>query len=188
MGIGATFRISGDGLDGIYEVVFTLPQFSEMGTWHIAYVNVADMVGNHWNYSEADLIALGFPTTFTVTTLLTVPIDIKPGSHPNSINPKSKGKIPVAILSTKDFDAPKMLDRDSLTFGFTGREASLAFCNPKGEDINGDHLKDLVCHFFSQDTGFGVQCGDTEGVLSSMTMDGIPIEGRDSVRIVPCKR
>lgn len=36
---------------------------------------------------------------------ITVDIDIKPGSDPNSINLKSKGVIPVAILTTDDFDA-----------------------------------------------------------------------------------
>ena len=62
-----------------------------------------------------------------------IDIDIKPGSHHNTINPKSKGKIPVAILSTEDFDAPSKVDRDSLTFGSTGEEDSLAFCNRKGK-------------------------------------------------------
>jgi probable HAF family extracellular repeat protein len=119
-----------------------------------------------------------------------VTIDIKPGSEANSINPKSKGKIPVAILSTEDFDAPSQMDQNPLTlrFGSTGNEPSLAFCNPKGEDINGDGLEDLVCHFYTQETGFGDQCGDTEGILRGMTMDGISIEGRDSVRINPCKK
>ncbi len=115
-----------------------------------------------------------------------VTIDIKPGSDPNSINPKSQGKIPVAILSTEQFYAPEMINKDSLTFGTAGDEDSLAFCNYRGEDINGDGLMDLVCHFYTQDTGF--LCGDTEGVLKGMTMDGTPVEGRDSVKIVPCKK
>jgi probable HAF family extracellular repeat protein len=115
-----------------------------------------------------------------------IPIDIKPGSDPNSINPKSNGKISVAILSTNEFNAPDQIDVDSLTFGSTGDEASLAFCNRKGEDINGDGLKDLVCHFYTQDTGF--KCGDTEGVLKGETIDGRSIEGIDSVRINPCKK
>ena len=80
-----------------------------------------------------------------------VSIDIKPGSYPNSINPKSKGKIPVAILSTEGFDAPNQIVPNSLTFGATGDEASLAFCNPKGKDINGDGSEDLVCHFYTLD-------------------------------------
>jgi len=136
------------------------------------------------------ITAFDYKATVSFTSVLQVAIDIKPGSDPNSINPMSKGKIPVAILSTEGFDAPSQIDQNSLTlrFGSTGNEPSLAFCNPKGEDINGDGLIDLVCHFYTQDTGFGVQCGDTEGVLKGMTKDGISIQGIDSVRIVPCKK
>jgi hypothetical protein len=36
---------------------------------------------------------------------LPISIDIKPGTFPNRINPRSKGKITVAILSTDTFDA-----------------------------------------------------------------------------------
>ena len=114
-----------------------------------------------------------------------VDIDIKPGSNINPVNRKSKGKIPVAILSASDFNARKMVDRTSLTFGATGDEDSLAFCTPRREDVNGDHLKDLICHFYTKKTGF--QCGDTEGILKGQLLDGTPIEGRDLVRIVPCK-
>jgi hypothetical protein len=35
---------------------------------------------------------------------LAVPVDIKPGSCPNPLNTKSKGKLPVAILGTDSFD------------------------------------------------------------------------------------
>lgn len=111
-----------------------------------------------------------------------VKIDIKPGSDPNSINPKSKGTIPVAILSAPDFDAPTRLDKSSLTFGRTGNEMSLAFCNKSPEDVNGDGLLDQVCHFNTNKAGF--QPGDTEGILKGKTTDGIEIIGKDSVRIV----
>jgi parallel beta-helix repeat protein len=114
-----------------------------------------------------------------------VTIDIKPGSDPNSINPKSKGKIPVAILSTADFDVPNEVDRDSLTFGPIGDEDSLAFCSPSPEDVNYDGYDDLVCHFYTQSAGFA--CGDEWGYLKGETVDDVPIEGSDSVRIVPCK-
>ena len=114
-----------------------------------------------------------------------VTIDIKPGSDPNSINPKSKGKIPVAILSTLDFDAPSEVDQDSLTFGPTGDEDSLAFCSPSPEDVNDDGYYDLVCHFYTQSAEF--KCGDEWGYLKGQTVDGVLIEGSDSVRIVPCK-
>jgi hypothetical protein len=117
--------------------------------------------------------------------VIEVDIDIKPGSFPNSVNHRGKGKIPVAILSTADFDAPSDVGPDSLTFGPTGDEDSLAFCSPSPEDVDGDGLYDLVCHFFTQSAGFA--CGDEMGVLKGQTVDGVPMEGSDSVRILPCK-
>jgi hypothetical protein len=129
--------------------------------------------------SSADIIEGCGPAVVEVT------IDIKPDSDPNSINPKSRGRIPVAILSTADFDAPNEVDRGSPTFGPTGDEDSLAFCSPSPEDVDGDGLYDLVCHFFTQRAGF--ECGGESGYLKGQTVGGVSIEGSDSVRIVPCK-
>jgi len=109
------------------------------------------------------------------------PIDIKPGSFPNSVNINSKGTIPVAILSSITFDAGNV-DPSSLTFGPTGNEASADSCSV--EDVNDDGLDDLVCHFNVQDTGFA--CGDTEGVLTGELFDATPIEETGPVKIVPC--
>jgi hypothetical protein len=111
-----------------------------------------------------------------------MPIDIKPGEVPNSINRGSNGKIPVAILSTHAFNAPRKVDTTSLTFGRTGNEHSLAFCNPGGEDVNGDGLLDLVCQFNIGATDFTL--GDTQGALKGQTVDETPFVGTDSVRIV----
>ena len=112
---------------------------------------------------------------------ITVSIDIKPDGVPNSINPKSHGKIPVAILSTAKFDAPALVNKASVTFGRTGTESSVAFCN--SEDVNVDGLLDVVCHFETQQAAF--QDGDTEGVLKGLAVSGTPIRGTDSIRIVP---
>lgn len=110
-------------------------------------------------------------------------IDIKPGLDPNSINPGNEGTIPVAVLSAAGFDAPASVERSSLTFGRTGTEASRACCNRGTEDVNGDGLQDLICHFFTQPAGF--QAGDTLGILQGQTVNGEAIRGEDSVRIVP---
>lgn len=117
-----------------------------------------------------------------------VAIDIKPGSDPNSINPKSGGRIPVAILSRPGFDAAIQIDQDSLTFGRTGTEASLAFCSSSAEDVNADGLLDLVCHFDTQTAGF--QQGDLLGILNARTVGTSPVLliGRDSVRVVKNRR
>jgi hypothetical protein len=116
------------------------------------------------------------------SSIVTRLIDIKPGSRENPINRKSEGKIPVAILSTADWSVPTNVDRTSLTFGRTGDEHSLAFCNEDSQDVNNDGLPDLVCHFSTQLTGF--QAGDTFGILNGKTKDGAAFTAKDSVRIV----
>jgi hypothetical protein len=108
------------------------------------------------------------------------PIDIKPGAFPNTINPGSTGAIPVAILSTKTFNAPNKVPKSSLTFGHTGWEASLQSCVSK--DVNKDGRLDLQCRFFIQKMEF--LCGDTVGILRGKSKDGQFFVGQDSVVIL----
>jgi hypothetical protein len=115
-----------------------------------------------------------------------VAIDIKPGDQANNINPRSNGRLPVAILSSGDLDAFAQVDRPSLKFGHTGEEPSLATCSAEPVDVNGDGLADLVCHFLTRLTGFVP--GDTTGTLSGKTIDGVAIGGKNSIHLVPPKR
>jgi len=117
-------------------------------------------------------------------------IDIKPGSWPNSINSKSKGVIPVAVLGAANFDVTD-LDVTTLTFGPTGTEASPAhdltdpFVFAKHlEDVNGDGYTDLVSHYRTQDAGFSM--GDNSGFLKAefTSYPGYTWTGSDAVRIV----
>jgi len=127
----------------------------------------------------------GDPILCTTWALLTlqkvapppeVQIDIKPGSDPNSINPRSRGVIPVAILTTEDFDAATV-DPETVVFaGASPKHYAL-------EDVDGDGDYDLILHFKTQETD--IQPGDTEACLIGQTYDGLPIVGCDSVRIVP---
>lgn len=108
------------------------------------------------------------------------PIDIRPGKPANRINPKSMGKIKVAILSTRTFDATKSVGQSSITFGRTGSENSLVDCSKKFKDVNGDGRPDLTCRFSLRHAGF--QAGNTVGVLRfNDTTRGIPYEGRDTI-------
>jgi pimeloyl-ACP methyl ester carboxylesterase len=118
---------------------------------------------------------------YLVTVFPPIRIDIKPGSPTNPINLQSSGTIPVAIMSSPTFDAPSQVGVSSLTFGRTGTELSLAFCNQDGEDVNGDGLLDLVCHFNAPKTDFTV--GDTQGVLKGKTLAEVPFVGTGPVRI-----
>jgi hypothetical protein len=110
-----------------------------------------------------------------------VQIDIKPGDATNPINLKSKGTVPVAILSSPSFNAPATVDANSLTFGSSGAAHSLVRCNGNGEDVNGDRLPDLVCHF---DSPSSFQPGDAAGTLKGRLKNGTAIKGVDSILIV----
>jgi hypothetical protein len=110
-----------------------------------------------------------------------VTIDIKPDDNSAMVTQtKGKGKMPLAILSSTSFSAPEMVDTSTLTFGATGRERSLAFCNRSGEDVNGDGRLDLVCHFNTRETGLGRD--DRQAVLKGRTVENGLIEGIGEVR------
>ncbi|OEU58326.1 MAG: hypothetical protein BA871_13710 [Desulfuromonadales bacterium C00003096] len=115
-------------------------------------------------------------------------IDIWPHHKPNYIFQLPNGRLvppflPIGILSSERFNALRDVDRNSLTFGATGDEDSLNRCIKAPRDLNHDGIKDLKCVFRTNDTGFDV--GDTEGILRGQTKDGVPIEARDAVKIIP---
>ncbi len=125
------------------------------------------------------------PVAPTPPAPLVINIDIKPGSRLFApINPKSKGNIPVALLSNANFNALEV-DRGSLTFGATGNEDSFRKCAWEGKDVNGDLMLDLVCHFETEMTGFKPQHGD--GVLKG-TIGGRPFEGSGALKILPAPK
>jgi hypothetical protein len=109
-------------------------------------------------------------------TELAVEIDVKPGSHTNSINLKSKGKVPVAILTTDDFDA-NTIDPETVIF---------AGANPlrwRMKDVDNDSDDDMLLHYMTQELELTEE--SIEASLEGETYDGMKINGTDSVRIVP---
>jgi hypothetical protein len=114
-------------------------------------------------------------------------IDIRPGTDRIArLNPKSKGDITVALLSSATFDALKV-DRGSLTFGSTGDEQSLERCARRGYNVDRDpaRLRDLICQFDIQKANF--EEGDEEGVLRG-TIGGLPFEGKGWLKVIAVKR
>ena len=120
-----------------------------------------------------------------------IDIEVKPGNNQTTtINPKSHGKLPVALLSETDFDALNV-DESSLTFGATGDENSLYKCHKNGMDVNGDGLLDKVCLFDTQKAGFSATdlMGKVKGRLlppaGAAATRGTAFEGTGYLKVVP---
>lgn len=140
----------------------------------------------------------GNVTSLTLAPIvLTVEIDIKPGSFPNSINLGSKGGTPVAILGSASLDVND-IDVDTLTLGTTGiktvGKTDRLLCSV--DDVSGDFsggfegapdgFDDLVCHFLTM--GIVPEDGDTTAKLAGNFLAGAgggAFEGTDSVNVVP---
>lgn len=111
--------------------------------------------------------------------VLPVKIDIKPGSDPNTINCKNQNVIiPVAVLSDPSFDATRIA---LSTVNFAGATHEI-HGKLHLEDANRDGLPDVVLHFRFAETQ--IKCGDTQAKLTAKTVDGVEIEGGDSIRTV----
>jgi hypothetical protein len=124
--------------------------------------------------------ALEIPTVPEIS----ISIDIKPGSFPNSINLASAGSVPVAMLSSATFDARTIVPE---TVSLAGARVKLvgksnrALC--AAEDVNGDTRLDLVCQVVTAQ--FIIEVGDSVAVLEADTIYGQHVRGQDSINIVP---
>jgi len=117
-----------------------------------------------------------------------VEIDIKPGSDNNSINLKSKGVVPVAVLTTVGFDASTV---DPGSVEFAGAEpVRWRLC-----DVDDDGDMDVLFHFKTQE--LNLEEDSTEATLTGTaneveiltgTANEVEISGTDTVRIVPQKK
>lgn len=124
----------------------------------------------------------GSAYVFQLVDALLVDIDIKPRKGLNNINPSSRQKVAVAVLTTDTFDA---LQVDPLSVEFGPAGASEFHGRGHAKDVDKDGDVDLLLHFDTQDTG--IICGDNVATLTGETFGGQSITGSDSVRARPCK-
>ena len=110
-----------------------------------------------------------------------VSVDVKPGDAKTTIEPNRGGMLPVAILSTAQFDA-STVDPASLRVGPTGTEAEIF--RSMQEDVNRDKRTDLLLLVRLQD--MNVKCGDRAIRLTGKTKGGMEIEGAEAVTTEGC--
>ena len=119
-----------------------------------------------------------------------IQIDIKPGGNPNNINLKSKGVVPVAVLTTNVFDASTV---DPNTVTFAGAEPVRWTL----DDVDDDGDKDMLFHFKTQELNLDESITEaaevTETTETTLTLTGKKtdlkvIQGTDTVRIVRGKK
>lgn len=126
-------------------------------------------------------IALQDGAVGIASSVRAVAMDIKPDDVPNTLNPSSHGVVPIAILTTEQFDATS-IDVTSLRFGATGEEA--AALRAVLDDVDADGDTDLLVFFRSRDTD--IDCETLFTYISGVTMTGVSIAGTDSVAVVGC--
>jgi hypothetical protein len=163
----------GEFMDTVYHLEFTFPHTDDSITFPFFGEGLQGVSDESW----------GLDNVAVSVELRDVAIDIKPGSDPNSINPSSKGVIPVAILGTDSFDATQVKAL-SVEFGPDGAKET----HGQGhvEDVDGNDVPDMVLHFKTQETG--IACGEDEATLTGETFDGQSFTGTDSIKTVGCPK
>ena len=139
-----------------------------------------------WNPGAPDLYDASFRLSgYMLPSPIEVEIDVKPGSYPNTINLGSNGVVPVAILSSAEFDATQG-DPDTIELAGSG-----VAVRGKGnklmaheQDVNSDGLMDMVVQVETENLDPG-QLQDGYAVLTGMTYDLEAFEGIDEITIVP---
>jgi len=190
---GVTFSQTQDGDDFVYAVSmsYAVLGISDGDTFSVQikardfnddYVqSYSGYQGYDGQYSQYRGLWITDTGGFDVTLpqpVIEVEIDIKPGSDPNSINLKSKGVVPLAVLTTNDFDA-STVDPATVRFGPDDAEAVQYAL----EDVDEDGDIDMILHFKTQD--LRLNGNSIEATLSGETFGGMPIQGTDTVNIVP---
>lgn len=160
----------GSGLQFLFEATFGRAAWSRDGT-RIAF-----------NSYEGGIYEFDFTTGATrpLTEFkgFSIPIDVKPGVHPNTIDRVADDRIAVAILTRPTFNPIQRIARNSITFGPTGSERVPTACGHA--DADGDGAADLVCHF---DISGLFPPSATQGILLATSNERHRLEGRAPVEV-----
>jgi hypothetical protein len=117
-----------------------------------------------------------------------VTIDIKPGGYPNKINLSARGLLPVAVLTTPEFDASQFTpERAHLSDAGSAMSCEgAAAIYWRLDDVNHDGQLDVV--FFFRTEALDLSLSSTAATLmahGSYNSAATHIVGTDSVQVKP---
>lgn len=128
-----------------------------------------------------EVVAMRSATAQERAAVMRVTIDVKPGDHPTTLEPKREGMVPIVILTTKEFDAGQV-DPDSVRAGATGSEATLF--KSMLEDVDNDRDVDMLLLF--RVPTLRLTCTSKSITLKGRTNQGRDFEGSEPVTMVGC--
>lgn len=167
------FNVSGDE---VVEMALPLDLLTYAGA-----DGMLELSGHYWQAQMADPVYLELPVVKKDEPDLPVEveIDVKPGNDRNHINFRSRGVVPVAILTTDEFDAASVAPELTIFAGALARR--WATC-----DVDGDGDNDLKLRFRVRK--LELEVGDTEAHLAGWTVNGDEIHGCDAVKVKKPKK
>ena len=118
-----------------------------------------------------------------------IAVDIKPGSDSNPLNVNANGVLPVAILGTEDFDV-MTVNASAVLLTWRGISSVLGVSPLRWawEDVNRDGFMDIGLKYSMEELATYTMTKEPPGrldmILMGKLMDGTPIEGYDTVRII----
>lgn len=181
-GVGAfAFTLTGDcadaentlAVDPVSGTFYTVERAGD--TSYLCSVNTAAMTATRLHDIGVEGIA-GLAFAPPTGGPLDVEVDLKPGSNPNCLNPKSRGRLPVAIYGSATFEI-STIDQATLLFGGAApakcRFTHVEMEGPAGVFTTDSHA-DLLCHFPTPNVDLpakGEDCGAVllEGALHDAT-------------------
>jgi hypothetical protein len=171
---GATLQVRLEkelGVGGVWTLSYPIDIDGILGG-EPAYVGFSAGTSSYSNYYQMpDILSWEFPQ---------MEIDVQPDSDENAVNLGSKGVVPVAFITTDDFDALE-LDASTIAFGPAG--TPIAHVRAHVEDVDGDGDMDLLAHFRIELAGIGAT--DHEVCVTARTLAGAAYRACDNVTIVP---
>lgn len=188
-GYSYNFQAQSGYLDHALAIANLARQVTGAGHWHINADEPVALDYNNYNQpvlyspdpyhsSDHDPVLVGLMLDFEV------PFDVKPGGAVSPVNPKAKGTLPVALLSTPTFDATQV---DPATVRVAGAPVALRGNGYMVQirDVNHDGRDDLFMHI--EMSRVSLPDGATEMPIEAMYGDR-RVYGADAIRLVPASQ